>query len=671
MRIFTILLLVISGLIISDINTIFIGISLLFLAIIIIFKKYRHDRKFLITGITLFTIFLIIGFIELQSFQDSSSFSGIVIKRSEGYFIVFDGIERIYVKSDDTNIGLFDFITINGNFYDLDFTSIESEFDFKKYLQNQGINRQIYINSYTHKIKFNINCSIYKNMILSKLLTEKSKVFVNTLLLDDIDYGSELEIALSSNSILYLFSLSGLYLNYFSFKISNFLRNYMKEWKALTLSFVFLSPILFLNIESFIVKRMIVSYFVNFTCLAISYKDTLGKRSLSYLLLLVNKYNVNQFGFIMPLLISTIMSFSKLLFKRKKWYIKKFGNLSLLFIIVLPFTIEFNNSFNILTMVISFIFTPFIRFLLILIYPLVLLIKIPFLDNILDFTYDLFTNINIKYLDINVPPLNQYLFVLYYLILFIILYFLEIKFEKVYKPVSIIFTTLFLFYIVPIKNTFSNEVSFINVGQGDSTLIRVKNKTILVDTGGSLYKDIANDALIPYLKKKRIYKIDAVFITHYDMDHYYALESLKTNFRVKNIYDYTNFSNYNNEILQIYNFNNINYENVEENSRSLVLGFSLGGKNFLLMGDAPSEIEKEIIKKYKKLDCDILKVGHHGSDTSSSFEFLKAVNPEEAIISCGVNNSYGHPSEEVVNRLNDLDIKIRRTDLEGTIEYML
>ena len=671
MKIFTILLLVISGLIISDINTIFIGISLLFLAIIIIFKKYRHDRKFLITGITLFTLFLIIGFIELQSFQDSSNFNGIVIKRSDGYFIVFDGIERIYVKSDDTNIGLFDFITINGNYYDLDFASIESEFDFKKYLQNQGINRQIYINSYTHKIKFNINCSIYKNMILSKLLTEKSKVFVNTLLLDDIDYGSELEIALSSNSILYLFSLSGLYLNYFSFKISKFLKNFMKEWEALTLSFIFLSPILFLNIESFIVKRMIVSYFVNFICLAIGYKDTLGKRSLSYLLLLLNKYNVNQFGFIMPLIISTIMSFSKLLFKRKKWYIKKFGNLLLLFIIVLPFTIEFNNSFNILTMVISFVFTPFIRFLLILIYPLVLLIKIPFLDNILDFTYDLFTNVNIKYLDINVPPLNQYLFVLYYFILFILLYFLEIKFEKVYKPVSIIFSMLFLLYTVPIKNTFSNEVSFINVGQGDSTLIRVKNKTILVDTGGSLYKDIANDTLIPYLKKKRINKLDAVFITHYDMDHYYALESLKTNFRVKDIYDYTNFSNYDNDILQIYNFNNINYEKVEENSRSLVLGFSLGGKNFLLMGDAPSEIEKEIIKKYKKLDCDILKVGHHGSDTSSSLEFLKVVTPEEAIISCGVNNSYGHPSEEVVNRLNDLDIKIRRTDLEGTIEYML
>ena len=150
MKIFTILLLVISGLIISDINTIFIGISLLFLAIIIIFKKYRHDRKFLITGITLFTLFLIIGFIELQSFQDSSNFNGIVIKRSDGYFIVFDGIERIYVKSDDTNIGLFDFITINGNYYDLDFASIESEFDFKKYLQNPGINRQIYINSYTH-----------------------------------------------------------------------------------------------------------------------------------------------------------------------------------------------------------------------------------------------------------------------------------------------------------------------------------------------------------------------------------------------------------------------------------------------------------------------------------------------------------------------------------------
>ena len=112
-------------------------------------------------------------------------------------------------------------------------------------------------------------------------------------------------------------------------------------------------------------------------------------------------------------------------------------------------------------------------------------------------------------------------------------------------------------------------------------------------------------------------------------------------------------------------------DNVEENSRSLVLWFSLGGKKFLLMGDAPVEIEENIMSEYKDLDCDYLKVGHHGSDTSSSLEFLKYVSPKEAIISCGVDNMYGHPSDKVLQNLNTLKIKVRRTDLEGTIEYLL
>ena len=154
------------------------------------------------------------------------------------------------------------------------------------------------------------------------------------------------------------------------------------------------------------------------------------------------------------------------------------------------------------------------------------------------------------------------------------------------------------------------------------------------------------------------------------MDHYYALESLKTNFNVIKIYDYNNFNEYDNSILDIYNFNaNIN-EIVDENSRSLVLGFSLGGKKIMLMGDAPIEIEKSIIDSYENIDCDILKVGHHGSKTSTSIELLEALSPEDAIISCGVNNMYGHPNKEVIDRLNEFDINIRRTDLEGTIEYI-
>jgi competence protein ComEC len=93
------------------------------------------------------------------------------------------------------------------------------------------------------------------------------------------------------------------------------------------------------------------------------------------------------------------------------------------------------------------------------------------------------------------------------------------------------------------------------------------------------------------------------------------------------------------------------------------------GKKWLFTGDAPIAIEKKILERYPDIDCDILKIGHHGSDTSSSYDFLKAVSPEVAIISVGAKNSYGHPSASVLERLDALEIPYRRTDKEGTITY--
>ena len=87
------------------------------------------------------------------------------------------------------------------------------------------------------------------------------------------------------------------------------------------------------------------------------------------------------------------------------------------------------------------------------------------------------------------------------------------------------------------------------------------------------------------------------------------------------------------------------------------------------MGDAPKEIEKKIIKDNKNIKCDYLKVGHHGSNTSTCEEFVKTIKPKEAIISCGYKNFYNHPHKEVIDILNKYNVKIKRTDIEGTIKY--
>ena len=191
---------------------------------------------------------------------------------------------------------------------------------------------------------------------------------------------------------------------------------------------------------------------------------------------------------------------------------------------------------------------------------------------------------------------------------------------------------------------------------------------MLIDTGGLTYMDVANDSLVPFLRKKRIYKIDAVIITHYDYDHYGALSSLAKSYPVKSVYDY-------NSVFPVtignLTFNNYNYyaNTSEENDKSLVISFTNCKKDFVIMGDAPSYIEKEIIKHVDSIKCDVLKVGHHGSNTSTSEEWLKYLSPSEAIVSCGKNNKFGHPNKEVVSLLNKNKIKIHRTDLEGTIVY--
>ncbi len=107
------------------------------------------------------------------------------------------------------------------------------------------------------------------------------------------------------------------------------------------------------------------------------------------------------------------------------------------------------------------------------------------------------------------------------------------------------------------------------------------------------------------------------------------------------------------------------YDNL--NNYSIVSRLSYGEKNFLFTGDAESPVEKEILAGKGEIQADVLKCGHHGSETSTSTKFLKAVSPSSAVISCGAGNDYGHPDETIIKRLQNAGISIYRTDTQGTI----
>ena len=236
-------------------------------------------------------------------------------------------------------------------------------------------------------------------------------------------------------------------------------------------------------------------------------------------------------------------------------------------------------------------------------------------------------------------------------------------------------------------------VHFISVGQGDAIAINTPNdEVILIDTG-------PNDATVTfstYIKEKVINNhldntIDYLILTHADADHIGGALRLLNEFEVENIYlpiidsttqtyleliDFIEKGDYNlitdlidlsNDIYDIQIFGP--YDASDENDTCPIIKLEYLDVSFLFTGDISTDIEEQLILDYfNEIDSDIIKIAHHGSKYSSSLEFLEAVSPEYAVISCG-NNSYGHPTDVVINNIKEVGANLLRTDIDGDILF--
>lgn len=237
------------------------------------------------------------------------------------------------------------------------------------------------------------------------------------------------------------------------------------------------------------------------------------------------------------------------------------------------------------------------------------------------------------------------------------------------------------------------SIHMIDVGQGDSILVQTPtNKNILIDGGDEDSENI----IISYLRQKRIKTIDIIIATHPDSDHIGSLDNIIKKFNVNSIYmpeqstdseAYQNLINsctdknlsiqhlYKNDVLNIDNNINIyvlspSYIQEESNLNSIVFKLTFNDNSFLFMGDAEEENEKEILHSFKLNNINFIKIGHHGSNSSSSLEFIKKISPDIAAISCGYKNQYGHPHREVINNLKQNHVSIYRTDrIEDIVFY--
>jgi competence protein ComEC len=379
----------------------------------------------------------------------------------------------------------------------------------------------------------------------------------------------------------------------------------------------------------------------------------------------------------------------------------------------LPFTVLYFEKLSVIALLSNLIVIPAIGIIIALAVTTLLINSLlPVVASFYAVTNDTITSLLLSFINftgelgyshIKIPAYSVYDAVIFYLFL---IFFLQIVRKLKYKvayAVVLIFTIANVLVFSSLDDEpllRDNELSLlmIDVGQGDAILIKTPgNKTILIDAGlATFYFDYGESVILPLLDHLGIDKVDYGFVSHLDNDHYGGFVSLIQNNKIGEIYKPALDTSANKDIRfesflieedvrinyydsQVLIFDNCrlyflrNKEsnkvyNLSSNNRSGILKLVYGNRSFLFTGDAESRVEKILVDDYQEfLDVDVLKVGHHGSKTSTSEKFFNYVTPEYALISAGIKNKFGHPHSSVVSRLKNNDVKTFRTDESGAV----
>jgi len=665
----------------------------------------------------LFYIFLFTKVIKYDSrylYRDDSLSGRILDYNIDGdkLSLVVKGYEKVsatyYIKSEVEKIRLSKSlllgsdISLIGEFSIPSNNTIPNTFNYKEYLYNKKIYRVFKVESY--KLSKDVPLIyVIKNAIKKRINDSKVSAYLNTFVLGD---KRELDDNVYSNyqksGISHLFAISGMHISLFSMMLFKLLTLFkLNEKKRFLIVIIFLWFYAFLTgFLASILRALVFMMFLNLNKLYELKLSNIKCLFLTVLLILfVSPFMIYDLGF----QYSSLTVFGLLLhsdFIKGNYIIRLFKTSIIAFIYSMPLTIYNFYEINLLSPIINIIFVPLVSFV---IYPVLLLsFLFPFLSditifliNIMEYFNSFFANINIFV--VNYPKINFILIIFFYILLFI-----YSKTKRRFFVILMIILMLFNY----IKPKLDNKLYlyFLDVGQGDSSIIvsPYQRELIMIDTGGVLsyssnyewqkrtknYSKSYNT--ISFIKSLGLKKIDKLILSHGDYDHMGEAINLVENFKVENvIFNCGPYNDLENELIKVLDKKKINHyscikelnidknklyflqtkEYDNENDNSNVIYTELNGYKFMFMGDASVTTEEEITNNYNLSNIDVLKVGHHGSKTSSGKEFINEINPKYSIISVGKNNRYGHPNKEVLNILDNS--KIYRTDQDGSIMFKI
>ena len=632
---------------------------------------------------------------------------------------------KLYIRvNKKANIEVGDMLLINGTYLEPDVARNERGFNYKEYLKTLEIYGTVEINHYKVIKKGRINKLILYTARLKEILksniskvikkAENKNLLIAMILGDTEDLSEELKTDFLNSNLYHILSVSGGQVSNIIIGITILFRLLKIHKKIMdVLCIVILIEFMFLTgLTPSIIRACIMCIISLISGLIIRRYDIANSLGISLLIILINNpFAINSlsvllsyFGFLGIIVLGsfTIKEVNKVIKNNILRYILNIVISSVaaqifIFPIILYIfgTISLTFIFSNLLIIPSSTVITIIG-LFIMICPLQIF---GFVEPLIELTINIvgfFSNIGISKIYCIIPNIKE---IITYYVMSLYLYYMlrrdyiyKIKhFFRKYKKILVLILLLcigisFIYKNIP-KDLYIN---FIDVGQGDSTLITTQfNKKILIDGGGSEFGstfDVGEKTLLPYLLKKKIHKLDYVIISHFDSDHVGGILTILEELNVKQVLipKQVEYSENYNKFLDIVKKRNIKVKIVGEgntinidkntyldilwpeekqikdnvlNNNSLIVRLCYKNFKMLFTGDIEEIAEQKLLQKYEnteKLTADILKVAHHGSKSSSIAEFLEKVNPRIALIGVGKNNKFGHPNAGVLDRLNML-----------------
>ena len=665
-------------------------------------KRILQSNTFILV---LFVFLIFIVFLRFllpvksaYSLEDTKVFGKIEKFKIDGNFLSMTVLDKekiqvfYYFSSEDEKeevqkkIGYGITVSLSGVMSEPSSSLMPHTFDYKEYLRYQKIN---YVFT-AQEITFSGEGNIFQRM-KTKIYHYISKYphadYLLALLLGDTS-GLELD-SIRENGISHLFAVSGMHISLFAMALRFLLRRFGAKKDFL----IFLLLFFYAFLVGFTPSVMRSVFF--FFGLSLNKYFRLGlstKRIFLYvfmLLVFLNPFYIMDIGFQYSFLICFTFFFVK---PKKRYFANLLQTSAIAFFISLPISALHFYEVNVLSILWNMFFIPFVTFVL---YPACFLyVLAPFLGDLFQVILEIFQAVNtwcqnVVFGKIVLP----YIFPLWWLF-YILSFFLFLHSNK--KRYVLL---CFLFIIgvkLSSKLDSASYVYFLDVGQGDSALIisPYQREVLLIDTGGKVSynneewmkrknKVDQGETIVSFLASLGISKIDLLVLTHGDYDHAGNALSILENIEVENILLNSNgYNSLEKEIASLYShkivssyisdfFDMKKYEFVsaDENESSIILQIRIFQMSFLFMGDATISEEKMLL--HENISSDVIKLGHHGSKTSSDKSFLEKVQPSYAIISAGKNNRYHHPSKETIQKLEELSIPYYETSVFHTMWFKI